>query len=851
MERVSFAVLWMIVHLYLAHGEIVNIGILSSSISGSNTPVGTALEYVNNLPFMSSSNHEMKLITKQVTEGRLLPALGEVCQMVSDSRVVNVISTDVCGDCEDFADFASGVVSPVTNLDMYTGKSGAAFQLFPSPSDLGKLYQDTLKELKWTNFAVIYDTAAAHAVVEYLVNVQLLNKWNIQVYRVSDFNAEEILGAVKSREIHNVLVFTESDDKALDILTQKWIIGNLGLQLPLTITNKITSHGAYLVTFSMARATNLPPNSEDWTFKENLAYDAILATSFALKAYLDDGNSLPGNTAISPCQPIGQIVQDADLAEYMGKVNFDGLTGIVSFDDNKQRSGYTINVHIGQHVSTNAVTGAWSPKSGFKMQESSSPAYRYGTNDTLVITTITSLNFLEYNETSENGETLNGNDRFTGYIPDMVEMLSERMHLKYELRLVADDKYGTQDPVTGEWTGMIGELINQKADLAAAPLSVTAKRETVVDFTKPYWDGNINILVKKPAPRPSYNLFSFFKPLTASVWIMIIVALICVSLVVFGINRFDPYELRALADRGEVHGSDLEGNYFTRYLNCLWFLLSTFMLQSFDRSPRSMAARCMSTFWFAFVIITLITYLTSLGSFMTNAPGSVSNRPIKSLADLADQRDVVFGLVEGGSTMQFFKESKNALYQKVWQNIVDNTERGIKPMVNSVKDGIQRARDGGNYAFISESAVSDYVLSRPPCDMMSVRENIMSPSYALATGSGSPLREQINIAMMQMEMDGQFNELYDKYFSGPCTNKKGRRREKEGMDMDMAIGLENMGGIFLLLLIGIIVSIIIAVVEYFYAKKCRGRKGKYNAEEKEDAEENIRMNREKEGDANA
>lgn len=39
-------------------------------------------------------------------------------------------------------------------------------------------------------------------------------------------------------------------------------------------------------------------------------------------------------------------------------------------------------------------------------------------------------------------------------------------------------------------------LLFQEADLAIAPLSITSERERVVDFSKPYMDVGISIMIK-------------------------------------------------------------------------------------------------------------------------------------------------------------------------------------------------------------------------------------------------------------------------------------------------------------------------------------------------------------------
>ena len=50
---------------------------------------------------------------------------------------------------------------------------------------------------------------------------------------------------------------------------------------------------------------------------------------------------------------------------------------------------------------------------------------------------------------------------------------------------------------TLEWTGMIGELFAEKADMIVAPLTINPERAEVIDFTKPFKYQGLTILVKK------------------------------------------------------------------------------------------------------------------------------------------------------------------------------------------------------------------------------------------------------------------------------------------------------------------------------------------------------------------
>jgi len=48
----------------------------------------------------------------------------------------------------------------------------------------------------------------------------------------------------------------------------------------------------------------------------------------------------------------------------------------------------------------------------------------------------------------------------------------------------------------------------QEADMAIAPLTITSKREQVIDFSKPFMSLGISIMIKKP-DKESPGVFSF------------------------------------------------------------------------------------------------------------------------------------------------------------------------------------------------------------------------------------------------------------------------------------------------------------------------------------------------------
>ena len=65
----------------------------------------------------------------------------------------------------------------------------------------------------------------------------------------------------------------------------------------------------------------------------------------------------------------------------------------------------------------------------------------------------------------------------------------------------------------------------QEADLAIAPLTITAEREEVIDFSKPFMSLGISIMIQKPL-KSSPGVFSFMYPLSNEIWMCVIFAYI-------------------------------------------------------------------------------------------------------------------------------------------------------------------------------------------------------------------------------------------------------------------------------------------------------------------------------------
>lgn len=55
----------------------------------------------------------------------------------------------------------------------------------------------------------------------------------------------------------------------------------------------------------------------------------------------------------------------------------------------------------------------------------------------------------------------NENDMFEGFCIDVLRLIANIVGFEYNIKLVADGKYGLLNPDTGEWNGIVRELIDK------------------------------------------------------------------------------------------------------------------------------------------------------------------------------------------------------------------------------------------------------------------------------------------------------------------------------------------------------------------------------------------------------
>ena len=95
------------------------------------------------------------------------------------------------------------------------------------------------------------------------------------------------------------------------------------------------------------------------------------------------------------------------------------------------------------------------------------------------------------------------------------------------------------------------------------------------------------------------------------------------------------------------------------------------------------------------------------------------------------------------------------------------SEQGLQYVeVASAEDGSDLVANGGVQAMVFDAPTLQYLSARRGNGVLQVVGPIFAAQkYGIAVPDGSPLRKQINKALLEMYEDGRYKTLYDKWFS--------------------------------------------------------------------------------------
>ncbi|CAB3376005.1 Hypothetical predicted protein [Cloeon dipterum] len=389
-----------------------------------------------------------------------------------------------------------------------------------------------------------------------------------------------------------------------------------------------------------------------------------------------------------------------------------------------------------------------------------------------------------------------------GYCIDLLLHLSSKINFTFNLALSPDGQFGSHivknNSVGGkkEWTGLIGEVVNDRADMIVAPLTINPERAEYIEFSKPFKYQGITILEKKPSR--SSTLVSFLQPFSNTLWILVMVSVHVVALVLYLLDRFSPF------GRFKLANSDGTEEDALNLSSAIWFAWGVLLNSGIgEGTPRSFSARVLGMVWAGFAMIIVASYTANLAAFL------VLERPKTKLTGINDARlrntmeNLTCATVKGSAVDMYFRRQVELsnMYRSMEANNYDTAEQAIKDV-----------KDRKLMAFIWDSSRLEFEAAQD-CELVTAGELFGRSGYGIGLQKGSAWTDSITLHILDAHESGFMESLDNKWiFLGNTQHCEGDEKTPN------TLGLKNMAGVFILVGAGIAGGVALIVIEMAYKK---------------------------------
>ncbi|XP_052856460.1 glutamate receptor ionotropic, kainate 2 isoform X4 [Drosophila gunungcola] len=616
-------------------------------------------------------------------------------------------------------------------IDLEYNSKEFSINLYPSHTLLTLAYRDIMVYLNWTKVAIIYEEDYG---LFNLMHSSTETKAEMYIRQASPESYRQVLRAIRQKEIYKIIVdtnplhiktffrsilqlqmndhryhymFTTFDLETYDLEDFRYNSVNITAFRLVDVDSKryleVIDQMQKLQHNGLENVNGVPYIQTE----SALMFDSVYAFAYGLH-FLSLDNRPNFSIKNLSCTSDRTWDDGISLYNHINSAITDGLTGNVNFVEGR-RNKFKLDILKLKQENIQKV-GYWQPDGGVNISDPTAFYDSNIANITLVVMTREERPYVMVKDDAN----LTGNIRFEGFCIDLLKAIAQQVGFQYKIELVPDNMYGVYIPETNSWNGIVQELMERRADLAVASMTINYARESVIDFTKPFMNLGIGILFKATSTR--------------------------------------------------------------------------------------IVGGC----WFFFCLIIISSYTANLAAFLT-VERMIS--PIESASDLAEQTEISYGTLEGGSTMTFFRDSKIGIYQKMWR-YMENRKAAV--FVKTYEDGIKRVMEG-SYAFLMESTMLDYAVQRD-CNLTQIGGLLDSKGYGIATPKGSPWRDKISLAILELQEKGIIQILYDKWWknTGDVCNRDDKSKESKAN----ALGVENIGGVFVVLLCGLALAVVVAIFEF-------------------------------------
>lgn len=254
---------------------------------------------------------------------------------------------------------------------------------------------------------------------------------------------------------------------------------------------------------------------------------------------------------------------------------------------------------------------------------------------------------------------------YSGLEIDLIRAIGDKMNFEVNFYESADSdvaKWGSEIEM-GNFSGVLDEMNDAKADFALADLYHSQYNSKVMDLSLPYTIECLTFLTPEVLTDNSWQ--SLILPFSLEMWIGIFVSLICIIAIFFLFSK-----VYVFIKSNKIVSHDM----FDDIAACIIYSYSMILVVSVPSLPQRWSVRVLTGWWWIYCVLVVTAYRASLTSILANPQPRVT---IDSLDMLASS-----GLkcgAWGKQNRDFFENSDDEIAQEIGNRLeeISDAEEGV------------------------------------------------------------------------------------------------------------------------------------------------------------------------------
>ncbi|CAF1093486.1 unnamed protein product [Rotaria sordida] len=386
----------------------------------------------------------------------------------------------------------------------------------------------------------------------------------------------------------------------------------------------------------------------------------------------------------------------------------------------------------------------------------SSISLRIGIIELAPFTTINSIE-------DENGQITT---KYVGYIPDLIDLLQEKMGFIPNLILTPSNQ--TYDQI-------IQAVARGVYDMVVGDVTITARRREFVAFSSSIFDNSLRLILRKQRP-VRVDLVSYLKPFSLKLWMVILVSLIYAAFLIYLIERQDN---KSLQDRSII----------SSFAMSLWYSIGNLMGYGGDMQPSTAAGRLLTVGLYVLSLVLAATYTANLASNLTLTK---SKNIISGIDDIKNgmispsrigislgtaSEDYYLQVISKGSRDFHELKSQQDLYNDLLNDVIDTSFMDI--------------------------GVAEYITNNVYCNLTLVGADFDKSAFGIVIPKNWLYEQDLDVNILALRESGKLDELTLKWFqTNNCPDSSG------ALATD-SMGIEAMSGLFVTYAVITILSLLL------------------------------------------